>query len=452
MPRTKVIEERVRRMLVVFATLAFVACGDDDASELDATVLSDSGSPALSIDAAKVDVAADAGSQPWTSDAATDAAVPNPVIDAGDDGKPGVYALLWIVLGDEDSTSYIQLSDSLEVTPSLAKAREFGGWASMGAVSGKLLVSDGDAPRLTAFAVDNLQWSEGPTLNFANTGATTADFGSIWLLNETTAYLTLETTSRVVFDPTAMKILGAVKDDTDLEPTRAGGQKLNLSWHRQSRFPVRDRVLIPFYYYKESSEPGPSIIASYDPKTHEEQKLTEVNCEGLEVESQDEQGNTYYSSWWSWQVGFVYGKAPASCVVRIKPDGSLDESWGPKNFLDVTGGRPLAAWQYLKDGKAVASVLHKEQLDVSGEFNPDLELRPYYAWMFDLNTGEAHKIEGIPETGWGFQVATVAGRTLLLIPNPDWNSTTAYELDLKTGSVKALFTAEGWLYDVLRVK
>jgi|GEM_PF-5188691 len=370
--------------------------------------------------------------------------------DAG--SEKSVYALLWLVLGDEDTTGYVQLTDSLDAEPALDKAREFSGWTTMAAAGGNVLVASGDAPKLTSFPVDNTTWGEGQTLSFANTGATGVGFGQIWLLNKNVGYFMLDTTSRVVFDPSELKI-GEIVEETKLELTRKGGLTLGGSWHRESSFAAGDHINIPFSYYTEEGVPGPSVIASYDPETHAEAKLTEVECEGLEVSSVDEEGNSYYSAWWIGGVGYLSGRDPAPCVVRVKPDGSIDDGW-PKNFLDQTGDRPVTAWHYIGKNKAIATVLHKEELDVdfSKEVDPNLELRPYYIWIFDLKTGEAHKLEGIEESAWGFQRAQFNGRTYLLIPNQSWQATTVYELDVEAETVKPAFKVEGWLVDWIQVK
>lgn len=381
---------------------------------------------------------------------ACDDGEPNDPDDGGDD-EGSVYAMLTLVLGDEDTTSYIQLSDSVEAEPSLDEAREFSGWASMAAVDETLLVTHGDAPKLTSYSVSGLKWKEGQTLNFANTGATAVDFAYIWMLDEKTAYLSLDTTSRVVFDPTALKI-GEIVEDSELEVMRDDGMELSVSWHRQARLRDIDQVRIPYHYYKEYTYPGPSILAAYDPKTHEEEKLTEIDCEALEVESYDEEGNAYYSAWYSWQAGFLYDMAKATCVVKIDRDGAVADGW-PRDFLDLTDGRPVAAWQYLENGKAVATVLHQDEgVPPTGEYNEDIELGPYYTWIFDLENNEAHPIEGIEPSGWGFQLTKVDDRFFMLVTNPEWTSTTAYELNVDEGTVERTFTTDGWVYDWFRVK
>lgn len=456
---------RLTTSLTVLAALVIGACGYDDQHESTSAASSagtgaSAGGRGGSGDAGDSQSRGGSGGASGDSDGAdeTDAGVTDTHAGAGGGGASdasagdAVYALLWIVFGDEATTTYIQLADSLDKAPSIDQAREFGGWSGMAAVGGKLLVSDGESPKLTSYSVDGRKWNEGTTLNFANTGIEYLDFGAIWLLNEKIGYVTFETTSRVVIDPSEMKIL-EIADDTKMELTRDGGMVLGAGYHRQARFATLDHLEIPYYYYHDFTEPGPSIIASYDPKTHKELSLTEVDCEGLEVVSHDEQGNTYYSGWYTWQVGFAYGKVKAPCIARIKSDGSLDQGW-PKDFLDVTEGRPVAAWQYVKNNKAIGTVTYTDEsgVDFTGEFDADADTGPRYTWFFDLASNKAHKIEGIPASGWGSYLISVDGRDLLLVPNADWTSTTAYELDLEAGAAKPAFTAAGWLYDIIRVK
>lgn len=61
-------------------------------------------------------------------------------------------------------------------------------------------------------------------------------------------------------------------------------------------------------------------------------------------------------------------------------------------------------------------------------------------------------LDDIPASGWGFHLTTLDDRTFLLVTDPDWTSTTAYELDVDTGTFKSAFTAAGWIYDCVRGK
>ncbi len=226
-----------------------------------------------------------------------------------------LYALHTTVYQPDDSVlSYVALTDSLDVAGevALSEAREFVGYSFISAIGGRLLVSSGEAPEITQFTIGaDHGWSERARLSFLNLGVPSfgAGFERHWFLDEHVAYLTHEVTSRIVWDPTDMVIVG-VKQDTRLQP-QIDGLTLDATFNRPPLF-YDGPVLKPFYYRDQDwfMFGATTPIAVYDPATHAERAVLDVPCPALEVMSQDEAGNTYFSPWTYGPALSLFGLGP----------------------------------------------------------------------------------------------------------------------------------------------
>jgi hypothetical protein len=378
---------------------------------------------------------------------------------AGMNSNGPLYALHTILFDPEfNATSYVELSDTLELDSfSFENAREFAGYAFIAAFDGKLLVSDGESPIITRYDFTNeLEWPDGERLGFEQHGVTggEAGFERHWFQSETIAYLTLGVTGRVVWDPTNFEILG-VEEDSEL-PLKRGGLAIDDTFNRQPR--VSDApVLKPFYYHDEDwFEFGETtLVATYDPVTHAETSIIEVPCPAVEVPSVDEEGNTYLSAWTFGPVVSLYGEGPSLCVRRITPDATLDEAWAP-DLTQWTEGRPVKVFRYLRDGKALATVLHTEDLaaDFSTPYDPDVDADAeshYRLWLFDLDAAAATPVDGIGAMNSGFHSTTFDERTFVFVPTDDWSATEVYEIDLD-GVATRRFDTIGRLSEWIRVR
>jgi hypothetical protein len=217
-------------------------------------------------------------------------------------------------------------------------------------------------------------------------------------------------------------------------------------------------VLRPYSYYDADDLSGPvSQIAAYNPSTHLETAGIEAPCPDLSVSSQDEAGNTYFSTWFYNPTLALYGDGPAPCVVRIKPDLTLDTGF-TTDFTQLTGGKYVKVFRYLGNGKAIASVLDQETLeaDFSGEYDEDVDAAIWEAdhwrlWMFDLEAGTAKPIEGVERAGSTFMWAKFGERTFVFQRHADVGRTQVYELQAD-GTATERFDTEGWFYDWVRVR
>lgn len=428
-------------MLVLAGAASVAACSDEDN-----IVLSSPLEPAPTA--------------PGPNDDGNEGASP-PTTPATDDPPPTpgpVYALQYRVETDDSVTSYVVLTDTLDVTElSLERAREFSGYAFVTASNGQLLVSDGESPIITRYQITpELDWVEVDRLSFANTGVTggAAGFERHWFLNERTAYLTLDITKRVVWDPSELSIRG-VMEDSALELTR-DGLRLDATFNRQPRA-LQGPVLKAFYYRDEDWFLfGPTTpIAVYDPDTHEETRIIDAPCPALEVATQDEAGNTYFSGWTYGPTLSLFGAGPAPCVRRITPEATLDEEWTP-DLRAWTGDRPVHVFRYMRDGKALGTVLHVDEVEIDFAAGYDeraaAELDAHWRlWLFDLEAESAREVRGLGATESGFNWANFETRTFVLLPYDGWARTKVFEIDAE-GNATERFDTVGNVSEWLRVR
>jgi hypothetical protein len=355
---------------------------------------------------------------------------------SGSDGP--VYATMTNVYQDEDRTVYVALTDTLDLDElTFDEAYELPGVGNLEAIGGKLLLSSGETPLITKFDVaPPSTWTEQGSLSFTNFPLEdNANFFYQYLVDEHAMYLPFEGYKRIVWDPTDLAILD-VMEDSALEP-ELDGLTLTAGGNR-SGIRYDGPVMQPFFYKDEDwFEFAPvSQIAVYDPVTHEETKIIEAPCPGLAIPSQDEAGNTYFSTWDYSPIHALYGQGPAPCVARVTPDHELDEDF-TTDFTEWTDGRFAVNFRYVRDGWGLADVVYPETFEnadfdgpidevVLDEFwNPE----HWKIWRIDIERGRAEPFEGIDVEGAGWSAVEVDGRSFLFVPYEDWGRTRVYELD-----------------------
>jgi hypothetical protein len=382
--------------------------------------------------------------------------------DGGGGSSAGpVYAMMTQVYDDQDRTVYVSLTDTLERGNGVAPdAREFPSVANLAAIDGRVLISSGQEPKITEYEItEDLQWSPGRTLSFLDYPLEdNANFYYQFILDEHTAYLPFEKTKRLIWDPAKMEIRGVVEDSSI--PLTKDGLDLQAGGNRNS---VRydGAVMQAFFYVDEDwfRYGGESVLAIYDPETHRESRTITVPCPALSIATRDEAGNTYVGPWDFAGKLALYGDGPAPCVARLKPDLTLDESW-TMDLSSWTDGRYLSNFRYIGNGKALANVLHHEELGVrfDGPYDPDVadaidKSGPHWRlWMFDVEAQRAWPVDGIDvATSSGAQFAVLDGRTFVFLPFDNWGKTMVYELDAE-GRASRHFETVGDVFKWVRVR
>jgi hypothetical protein len=370
-----------------------------------------------------------------------------------------LYAMMLQVYDDSgDRTVYVSLSDTLGVSSvSLAEAREFPGVANLASIGGKLLISDGNEPKITEFDVtDAHEWREGRSVSFGEYPLDdNANFYYQFIVNEHKALLPFAGTKRVVWDPGAMKIIGALEDTTlvgkeDPLVLEAGGNRNGVRYDSS--------IVQAFFYHDEdwSTYGKGSHLVVYDADTQKEKKVIDVPCPGLSLATRDEAGATYFGTW-DISVATLAGKAPATCLAKVSPTFELE---GTTDLRDWTGGRFVNNFRYVGGGKAFGNVLHHEELGVTSPAQLDDKALgdlwmsgPHWRlWLFDVEKKTGKPVEGVDVAlSSGAQMAELDGRTFLFVPYDDWGRTKAYELDAD-GKATPRFDTVGDVFKWVRVR
>jgi hypothetical protein len=288
-----------------------------------------------------------------------------------------------------------------------------------------------------------------------------ANFHYQYVVGDDKVVLPFDVTSRLVWDPKEMRITDTL-EDTSI-PYEENGITVASDGNRAATRFEAGPMMQPFYTTDvDELYADYSYIATYDDEIAETDVIT-VACPGLERVTRAEDGTTYFSTQWNLPFRYLYGEAAAPCAVRTLPDGSLDEAW-TTDFTDLTDGRYVVNFRYLRDGKAIGNVIDHEAiaeaLDVdyeSGEFDPAVEDELWKggyatAWLFDVENGTAKEIEGIdtPLTAV-LQSEVVDDRILLLVPDTDYEHSKVYEVsDDAVATLKYEITGDVYKIERLR--
>jgi hypothetical protein len=378
-----------------------------------------------------------------------------------------VYAMVTHVWSDEGPTGYVALMSSLDVTDvSLDSAREFSGYTSAGVASGQLLVSPSaeditiERYRIT----DSLDWQEAGKLGFAQEGVEEVGFYRQFLSRDRQAYVDVDVTGRVIWDPARFEVHG-LGPDTDL-PLQQDGLDLFANFNR-TNFVFDDEILRPFSYHDQDwfRWSADTRVVIYDPNTHEPRELLSAQCPGLDTITRDEEGNTYLGTWEYSALHPLMGTGAAPCVVRLTPQNALDEAWNP-DLTELTAGRHVVNFRYVGEGKAIAAVLHAEEygegFDFKGLTNQAddfwaVAARFHRLWLFDLAARLAAPMEGIEDFDFvnpGFFHALIDGRVFLFLGDGSTNNnskTVVYELE-RSGRATRRFEAPGAAIQWLKLR
>ncbi|MFP2958010.1 MxcI [Myxococcus sp. 1LA] len=378
---------------------------------------------------------------------------PTPTPDETETGP--VYSLATSIFGQSGSATYVSVFNSLDVTRiDLEQASEHSGFATIGAVDGKLFVGAGEAPELTRFTVfDSGRFQESGRISFANYGLATAPLYHNHFVDGTSAYMQLEESRRIVWNPEAMTISGPVESPG--LATERDGLVVKASFDRGVAA-HGGYSFQPFYwtdsnYYRFSSS---SQIAVYSHADDSLVELLDAPCPGLDVATKDENGNIYFSNWvFSAGAPVVDDTAPETCAVRINAGTrAIDADW-TRSLASMVGGRQTAAFRYLGNNLGVVAAFHDD--------SPSLSETPtasdvtngmhWKLWQVNVETGEGAPIEGLDWIAGGYYAFTIEGRTFLLLPTADYASTSVWELNSNGTAVKR-FETLGWAYQFVKVR
>jgi hypothetical protein len=393
----------------------------------------------------------------------------NPSSDPAGDAVAPLYAMVSLVWSDEGPTGYVSLSDTLDIeSVSLNDAREFPGYTSVAVSDRRLLVNPSweDLTVKRYRVTDGLDWERDGTLSFANEGVEAVSFHTQYLRKDHAAYLDVDITGRVIWDPIDFSVLGTRADDV-LASAR-DGLDLFANWNR-TQFVFDDQILRPFSYHDQDwfrwSPNSPIVV--YDSETHKPTDVIDAPCPGLDSITRDEAGNTYVGTWEYSALQPLMGTGAAPCAVRLTPDNELDAGWDP-DLTSLAEGRQVVNFRYVGGGKAIGAVLHAEEYGEDFDFTSLAEnvddfwataVQFHRLWVFDLDERAAAPVQGIADFEFinpNFFHAGLDGRTFVFLGNGDngsnnVNETVVYELD-DDGRATRRFEVPGSVTQWVRVR
>ncbi|MEM8608299.1 MAG: hypothetical protein AAGF92_14400 [Myxococcota bacterium] len=373
-------------------------------------------------------------------------------IGADEPNEAPLYAIAATLPSFSQSSMFVSITDSLDVAEfDISNAREFEGAAQVSASSGKLFVSDGESPRITRYAIsDEGSWRAEETISFAglvSVGALTTVF-----VDPRTAYSPLGVLGRILWDPEEMVILETREPPEDV-PFLRDGLTANLGYDQ----PVRENRLYHMVYWADASFVSyseTSQVIVYDTESSDVVNVLSAPCPHLHIASRDANGDLYLSNGsGSGTMRLFDGSAPRNCVVRVRiGQDRLDENF-TFDFAEVTGGREGAAFRVLDETTAMFAVFHDEDIEITNDSNPLLVniSANWRLWSMNLETRAAGPIEGFEPFSGQYVVFRVDGRTLISMPEANYQSTTVFEL-LPDGSAEKRFVADGFVFEIIRLR
>lgn len=373
--------------------------------------------------------------------------------EEGNQRIEGGFALASTVLGENSNTTYVRRLDELEAGEvSLENAREYPGYATIGAVDGMFFVGNGETPEITRFVMDgdntlekdgsvNFGQYVGESPLYANT------FGT-----STSAYLDMEDSGHVVWNPEEMTIEETRTLD-DIPDTR---EELPVFQSFRRGTVVHDgKVFQPFHWRGENyyDFAADSHIAVFDAESGDVEKVLEAPCPGLDVGTKDADGNIYFTNWVNATAAPVIdGESNSHDTCAVKIDAGTTELNGDwtRDLAEMTDGREVAAVRILEGSTALAAVLDHERVDQADEVEQSTITRGqnWELWRLDLEEGTGSKVGGTDYIAGGYYAFRLDGRMVVLLPTADYSETTAWEIPVD-GEARELFTIEGWVYQMV---
>ncbi|MDF2692178.1 MAG: MxcI [Labilithrix sp.] len=370
-------------------------------------------------------------------------------------GSAPLYAIETLVFNDTSTTSYVVLLPNLDTQArvTLSSAREFPGYAQADAVGGQLVVSSGDAPRLTSYTIgDDLSWTEGKTISFADYTSASIDTSLYVATNK--AYVPFDSTNWVTWDPTTFQVGRELGPTANLALTRGDANQLKI-WKGYAHALRGTTLFQPYYWSTDDFHAYTQLsqVSVIDTASDAVKSLIDVPCPHLHIGSQDDQGNVYFSNGQGSIAAAVLDPNHArNCFARINAGQETLDAASVTYFKDLAEGREGSNFFYMGNDVGLFNVYHAERdnLGPSSTFDDVDYSANYHLWTLNLKTKAAAPMEGIDFAGGQFVPYKFGDRFFVTIPAPDYSSTTFYEI--VNGRAEKRFDVDAWAFKVFRVR
>lgn len=417
--------------LLSLALMAACEDDDDDIGALDGSVVLDGSVTPL-----------DGGAQP-SSDGAAPATPSN-----------ALYAIATGVTVGESTTTYIKTLPALDtdVKIDLSKSLESPGFGDAYQIGGKLYVSSPETSVLRRFVVDAQgAFQADGEINFG-AYSQSANIYEMGFISPTKAYLSGEG-KWIVWNPAELKIIKTFDYPSSIG--KREGMDPNYSFDRG--FTVRGnrayQAISWFDTTNYKTTPG-SVIVVIDVENDAVLSLIEAPCPFLDVATQDDQQNVYFSGWVYSPGATLINNQAKSCAVKIPAGSDTIDPAGTLQMAAITGGHEASALTYIGNNKFLFTVFHEEKKP----YNPATD--KIFDWIFadswryatyDVVTREFKELTDLGWNSGGYYSARLSGRFYLLTPGAGYTDTTYLEL-FPDGTSKRGIHTDGWSIRAFQVR
>lgn len=369
----------------------------------------------------------------------------SPAVDSagGGAGAPSEgprYALSSMVFDDMNTSTYINLLESVDVAEvTLDDAREFPGAADLWLHDGSLFVAESDAKTISKLKLESGKLETVDAVSFGNYDVNDFGFWRSAFVAEDKALFISGTSEYIVWDPSTMTITGSFEIPglparDGLEPYSAYSDRAALQ---------RGKLLYQPIYYTDDTYylmAGVSSILVVDTERDEVTQVIEAPCPGLDFATRDEDDNLYFSSWVFAPGGAAVIDQPTTCVVKLA--AGSDEPEVLFDVTSVTDGREGGVFRYIGGGKALLSVLHAER-STSEDVGEVANGPNWRFWLYDFASGTAEPVESIDYNAGAAYAAELEGKPYMMVPAGDYTSTQLFAI-LPDGATEPKLVSPGW--------
>lgn len=369
---------------------------------------------------------------------------------------------------------YLKASHELDTnftSEDFENAFETDGYAGVTIQDGYVLIGEEAAPFLRKYRItEDLEWEEvGEPLNFTDYYTDDGDGLNFYYQAQKQNDLFFfygppERTARLHYKAEEWRIIDTLEESN--LPTRDGWLLRNQG-NRTGVRDFHDVIVWPFVLFPDeevgTTGTPESYLGVYDGESGEELDVLEPSCADLRHSTIDENGNLYFSTRDRSPLYGLYGDSEPNCIVKVKPDGTIDEDFGDsgeETIENLTGdvGLPGINFRYLGNGKATAMLLNVDALegaDFDGplqrevlcqtqwcEESPETENPELWeSYVIDLESKTAQRMTGYDANypGYGnYRIYwNVDGVTYFMGYEKDGGTNLViYELDPETAEVK----------------
>ncbi|MEM7138005.1 MAG: hypothetical protein AAF500_15600 [Myxococcota bacterium] len=369
-------------------------------------------------------------------------------------GSGDRYVASTLVFSPAGTTTFVSILNDLSsgFDVNLDNAREISGSGDAWVFDSKLFISSDEGLTVERFNVTPQgDWESEGRISFASYGLTSVAFWNNVFIDSGKAYMANGSFEYVIWNPTEMTIERSVTLPAFEAPPDTNTR---LSFADRAAV-IRDGLLyhVAHWASQDFSVYGPtSAIIVFDPMADELVEVIEAPCPGLDVGTQDADGNLYFSNW-VFSVGtHLLADGAANCVVRIPAGASeIDATW-TADWSDLTGGNEGGAMRWVSGTTAAFTVFRADEVTINGLEDPEAYIagENWSLDFLDLESRMVTPIEGIPRNSGAFYTARVDGRSFALVPAADYATTTVYEIAPDQAAVRA-YDIDGWSFRLFKL-